>query len=180
MRLDRRWLPWIAASLGSATLAWVCIGLFGPSAPGAAAGAAAVSSAHVSGSVAERGAVRAATRAEPAQPPDGPAAIPYERVARVMAMRPEGDDLFTLVDLVRDDPDPAVREAAVVALANAEDGRAIDALIAASRDPERRVALAAIELLSWTEDRSARAAIEAAARSGDAAVARAAARIVAQ
>ncbi len=103
-----------------------------------------------------------------------------ERIAQVMAMSPEGDALVTLTQLARESADPAIREAAVVALANSEDGRAIDALIAAATDPEPRVALAAIELLSWSEDRQARAALEALTGSEDAAIAQAAARIVAK
>ncbi len=104
----------------------------------------------------------------------------FARIGQVMAMNPEGDELVRLTQLVREDPNPAIREAAVVALANTEDGRAIDALIAAATDKEHRVALAAIELLSWSDDRQARATLEALASSEDEAIASAAARIVAQ
>jgi hypothetical protein len=99
---------------------------------------------------------------------------PYERIAQVMAMQPAGPQLDQIVAILRDDPNAAVREAAVVTLANSEDGRAIDALIAATEDPEPRVALAAIELLSWSEDRQAHARLEALARADDEALARAA------
>ncbi len=99
---------------------------------------------------------------------------PYERMTQVMAMQPDGPQLDQIVAILRDDPNAAVREAAVVALANSEDGRAIDALIAATEDTETRVALAAIELLSWSDDRQAHAKLEALTRSDDEALARAA------
>lgn len=173
LRLARNRAPWLAALLGLVGVLWMGVAAL-------RARSAAPAEAPEAALRPEREAVFQATHELPEPPTPSSPALPYERIAQVMAMRPAGEDLATLVEIARNDPDPALREAAVVALANAEDGRAIDALIAASRDPERRVALAAIELLSWTEDRSARAAIEAAARSDDPEVAGAAARIVAR
>ena len=108
---------------------------------------------------------------------DGPQDLATaQRLGAVLALAPEGDDLDDLVFLVQRDPDARVRETAAIALAYADDARAIDALIAATRDEDLRVALSAIETLAWSEDRQARATLESLAGSHDASLAAAAAR----
>jgi len=122
---------------------------------------------------------REGTDAEPSLAPVASAAADRadaERLGAVLALSPEGAGLDELIRLIRFDADPRVRERAAVALAYAEDARAVDALIAATGDPDVRVALAAIETLAWSEDRQARATLESLAGSDDARIASAATR----
>jgi HEAT repeat protein len=95
------------------------------------------------------------------------------RVLRAFDVAQSGD-LAELIRLALEDPSPAVREAAVVGLGDNGEGRAIDALIAASEDAERRVALAAIAQLALVDDRQAREALARRAGSQDPAIASAA------
>ncbi len=92
----------------------------------------------------------------------------------VLDLSADEGDLAELIRVSHEDPSPAVREAAVVALGDSDESRAVDALIAASQDSERSVVLAAIEQLSWSEDRQARAALERLAGSPDGEIAAAA------
>jgi HEAT repeat protein len=96
------------------------------------------------------------------------------RVLRALDLSIEEGELAELIRLAREDPSPAVREAAVVTLGDSDEGRAIDALIAAAEDAERRVALAAIAQLAFKDDRQARSTLERLAASGEPAVAAAA------
>src|SRR5262245_20701283 len=75
------------------------------------------------------------------------------RQIEILGLVPIEEGLDELLRVLAEDADPRLRESAIVALAHSEDGRAIDALIAATADSDRRVALAAIELLSWSDDR---------------------------
>jgi hypothetical protein len=97
-----------------------------------------------------------------------------DRVSELLEIEPEGDGLDTLIAAAADDPDPAVREAAVIALGDSDDPRALDALIAASEDRDRRVVLAAIDQLGWADDRLAEDALRRLTRSPDAEIAAAA------
>lgn len=97
-----------------------------------------------------------------------------ERIATVLDTDPEGAGLDALMRTAREDADASVREAAVIALGDSEDDRAIDALIAASEDHDARVVLAAIDQLSWSDDRQAQAALQRLARSANAEIAAAA------
>lgn len=67
-----------------------------------------------------------------------------------------------------------MREAAVVALGDSEEPRAVDALVAATEDSDKRVVLAAIDQLSWFDERPARDALERLAESSDTEIAEAA------
>jgi HEAT repeat protein len=104
----------------------------------------------------------AATAASPAP---GEAAQPQPgfdseaRVGEIYDTDLEGAGLDQLIRDAREDPDPNVREAAVIALGDSDDDRALDALIAATEDRDTRVVLAAIEQLSWFDDRLAQDAI---------------------
>ena len=91
-----------------------------------------------------------------------------QRVAEVLDTDPEGAGLDALMRIAREDPDASVREAAVIALGDSEDDRAIEALIAATEDRDARVVLAAIDQLSWSDDRQGRDALERLTRSQDA------------
>jgi hypothetical protein len=99
---------------------------------------------------------------------DGPLdAGEAERVQAVLDLSADDGDLGALIRAAHEDPSPAVREAAVVALGDSDESRAVDALIAATEDPERSVVLAAIEQLAWSEDHQARETLERLSRSGD-------------
>jgi HEAT repeat protein len=117
-------------------------------------------------------------------PPQPEAKVPLEprlpdvetRIGAVLDADPSGDGLDFLMRTAREDPDAAVREAAVIALGDSEDTRAIDALVAAAEDVDARVVRAAIDELSWwsDDDRQARAALERLTRHPDAELATAA------
>ena len=97
-----------------------------------------------------------------------------QRVNEVLDMDTEGAGLDELMRRAREDADPAVREAAVIALGDSEEPRAVDALVAATEDADKRVVLAAIDQLSWFDERPARDALERLAESNDAEIAEAA------
>jgi hypothetical protein len=82
-----------------------------------------------------------------------------DRVGEILDTDPIGAGLESLIRSARYDADPTVREAAVVALGDSEDDRALDTLIAATEDADSRVVLAAIDQLSWYDDRLAQDAI---------------------
>lgn len=98
--------------------------------------------------------------AEPAAPPaPAPSAELEDRVGEILDTETTGEGLDQLIRSAREERDPAAREAAVIALGDSDDPRALDALIAASEDPDARVVLAAIDQLSWIDDRRAEDAI---------------------
>lgn len=96
------------------------------------------------------------------------------RVNEILDVDAEGAGLDVLMRYAREDADPAVREAAVIALGDSDEARAIDALIAATEDADKRVVLAAIDQLSWFDERPARDALERLTDSSDAEIAEAA------
>jgi hypothetical protein len=96
-----------------------------------------------------------------------------ERIGELLDTDPEGDGLDVLIAATRD-PDPTAREAAVIALGDSADPRALEALIAATEDADRRVVLAAIDQLGWSEDRLAEDALRRLASSADPEIAAAA------
>jgi hypothetical protein len=98
------------------------------------------------------------------------------RIGAVLDADPSGEGLDFLKRTAREDPDAAVREAAVIALGDSEDTGAIDALVAAAEDVDPRVVRAAIDELSWwsDDDRQARAALGRLTRHPDAEIAAAA------
>lgn len=98
-----------------------------------------------------------ANASEPPSTGDGPPAD--ELLGVVLDAEPEGTGLDTLIRAASSESDGVVREAAVVALGDSQDPRALDALIAATEDPDPRVAIAAIEQLRWFDDRLAENAI---------------------
>jgi HEAT repeat protein len=124
--------------------------------------------------------------AVPARAPHGELAAPprlqtradgeIDAAGATIALDPGAADLDELIWRLGNARDAAVREAAAVALAYATDGRAVDALIAATEDSEARVAVAAIETLAISDDSRAVATLEAIARADDAVLAAAAAR----
>ena len=97
-----------------------------------------------------------------------------DHVSELLDIEPEGDGLDALIAAAADDPDPAAREAAVIALGDSADPRALDALIAASEDADPRVVLAAIDQLGWSDDRLAEDALRRLTRSPDPQIAEAA------
>lgn len=106
--------------------------------------------------------------AEPAQPDA------QTRIGEVLDADPHGAGLDFLMLAAREDPDASVREAAVIALGDSDESRALDALIAASEDADSRVVRAALDALAWSDDRQARAALERLARHPDPGIAAAA------
>jgi hypothetical protein len=108
-----------------------------------------------SGALAEGGAGRAEVAME--SPPASRES--EERIRKVLDTQPEGAGLDALVRASREDADASVREAAVIAIGDSEDPRALDALIAATEDADPRVVLAAIDQLGWYDDRVAEDAI---------------------
>jgi hypothetical protein len=108
-----------------------------------------------SGALAEGGAGRAEVATESA-PASGAS---EERIREILDTQPEGAGLDALIRASRKDADASVREAAVIAIGDSEDPRALDALIAAAEDADSRVVLAAIDQLGWYDDRVAEDAI---------------------
>jgi HEAT repeat protein len=125
------------------------------------------------GALAEGGAGRAEVTTEPARAA-APSSESEERIGQVLDTDPEGAGLDTLIRSAREDADASVREAAVIALGDSEDPRALDALIAATEDADSRVVLAAIDQLGWYDDRVAEDAIRRLVDSPDAEIAQAA------
>jgi hypothetical protein len=128
-----------------------------------------------------------APMAEPTPPPRDAFAAPAdaaataldaspssERVAEIENTEPEGAGLDALVERAARDPDPAVREAAVKAIGDSEEPRALDALIAAASDADSRVVLAAVDQLGWFDDRRAQDTLRRLADSANAEIAAAA------
>jgi len=94
-----------------------------------------------------------------ASAPAASASESERRIGEVLDTNPEGAGLDKLIRSAREDADPSVREAAVIAIGDSEDPRALDALIAATEDADSRVVLAAIDQLGWYDDRVAEDAI---------------------
>jgi len=103
-----------------------------------------------------------------------PTSAREDRIGDLLDTEPEGEGLAVLIRAAADDPDPAVREAAVIALGDSVDPRALDALIGASEDRDRAVVLAVIDQLGWSEDRLAEDALRRLADSSDPEIAEAA------
>jgi HEAT repeat protein len=118
----------------------------------------------------------ASTASSPAAgaPPSAERGRAEDRADEVLDTEPTGAGLDALIRSMKEDPDPSVRESAVVALGDSEEPRALDALIAATEDRDKRVVLAAIDQLSWFDDKVARDALERLTRSGDSEIADAA------
>ncbi|MCZ6463921.1 MAG: HEAT repeat domain-containing protein [Proteobacteria bacterium] len=70
------------------------------------------------------------------------------------AITPEGLGLELLVALARNDPDPAVRRAAVSRLEDADGYAAVEGLLAALDDPDRSVVIEALDALEFAADES--------------------------
>ncbi|MGH0037508.1 MAG: HEAT repeat domain-containing protein [Myxococcota bacterium] len=83
-----------------------------------------------------------------------------ERVAAIRAIEPEGAGLRALIDVLRDDGDPAVRAAAAEQLEDARGFAGVQALLAALADREVVVVRAAIESLEFAGDESVIAQLE--------------------
>ena len=94
--------------------------------------------------------------------------------AVILDTEPAGEGLAELIRAASEERDPSAREAAVVALGDSEDARALEALIAATDDPDPRVVIAAIDQLSWFDDRRAEDAIRRLVDSPNAEIAEAA------
>ena len=77
------------------------------------------------------------------------------RAHAVSALMPEDDELDRLIAVLARDPSPLVRAAAAEELGDADDPRAVDALIGALADGHREVVLEVIDALAWLEDSSA-------------------------
>lgn len=75
-----------------------------------------------------------------------------QRADAVDRMRPEGDELERLKELLARDPSPAVRSTAAARLESGTEGTVVDALIAALSDPDPGVVLAAIEALEFAAE----------------------------
>jgi len=125
------------------------------------------------GAPAEGGIERAEVATELAPAP-APSSGSQERVGEVLDLDPEGEGLDALIRAAGSDPDPSVREAAVIALGDSDEARALDALIAATEDRDSRVVLAAIDQLGWYDDRLAEDAIRRLVDSPNAGIAEAA------
>lgn len=97
-----------------------------------------------------------------------------ERLRAILDADPEGAGLDMLIRAASVDEDPSAREAAIIALGDSDDPRALDALIAATDDREPGVVIAAIEQLRWFDDRLAENAIRRRIDAPDPEVARAA------
>lgn len=96
-------------------------------------------------------------------PESGPGAAPEpeanDRIGEILDIEPTGDGLDELIRVASESSDPHARETAVVALGDADDPRALDALIAATEDADPNVVLAALDQLRWSDDRLAEDAI---------------------
>lgn len=92
------------------------------------------------------------------------------RASAVAELETEGEDLERLLILVRDDPAPEVRLAAVSQLSDAESHDAAAALTAALDDPNREVVLEAIDALAFADDPSTIPALEPLLSHPDAAI----------
>lgn len=142
--------------------------------------------ARVSGSTARTSPDAPPASVEPAAAGDEPAAAAHpapeeassaeveSRLDAILDADPEGDGLDLLVQAATEDASPSHRAAAIAALGDSSDPRALDALIAATEDADPSVALAALEELRWSDDRLAQDAILRLVDSPDPAVAAAA------
>lgn len=96
-------------------------------------------------------------------PESGPGTSPGpeadDRIGEILDIEPTGDGLDELIRVASESSDPHAREAAVVALGDTDDPRALDALIAATEDVDPNVVLAALDQLRWSDDRLAEDAI---------------------
>jgi hypothetical protein len=77
---------------------------------------------------------------------------PELRAEAVDRLRPQGEELETLKNLLANDRSPAVRRIAAERLEASEGGTAITALVNALNDPDASVVLAAIDALEFTAD----------------------------
>ena len=74
------------------------------------------------------------------------------RVSAVDRMKPEGDELQKLKELLSGDPSPSVRASAAERLEGGYGGTAVDALISALNDPSPMVVSTAIEALEFAAE----------------------------
>ena len=79
---------------------------------------------------------------------------PEARMRAVLALEPEGEQLATLENILKNDPDPRVRAAATASLENSEDFAAIRSLVDALHDQDPEVVVEVIDSLEFAADAS--------------------------
>ena len=103
---------------------------------------------------------------------------PSVRAEAASEIDPEGPGLGALLDIVYEDPDPAVRTAAVSQLEDSDTHAAVEGLIAALNDDDRGVVLEAIDALEFAGDETVIPRLEPFLESPDAEVREAAAEAI--
>ena len=74
------------------------------------------------------------------------------RMEAAVELRPEGEGLHALSQLLANDPDPGVRAAATAGLEVADDPAAVDSLVAALADPDPAVVVEVLDALEFAGD----------------------------
>jgi HEAT repeat protein len=105
-------------------------------------------------------------------------ADPEQRSDAVFDIEPEGQGLRSLLQVLRDDPDPGVRGLAARQLAYAESPEATSGLVSALEDPAPEVVIEAIGALELIDDSSVIGSLEKLAQHRDPGVREAAAEAI--